>query len=96
MLNWKTFINLWVRKLLRNISSMKYQILIAIYIAMVIGMFSGHWTENGKWEAKIPPAYACTLLGGGFVTLAGTRLYARTKLTEDEDEKDYKVNDENI
>jgi len=44
-------------------------------------MFQGQWIQN-EWVAKIPPSIGCSLLGGGFVTLAGTRMYAKTKLRE--------------
>jgi len=79
------FWDLWFQKILRNIASMKYQFLAILIIIVVKGMFTGKWvTEDDelKWVAVIPPVIGCSLLGGGFVTLAASRIIANTKLVE--------------
>lgn len=80
---WKVFWSLWFQKNLRNIASIKYQWLVFIYLPVIWGMFNipeGSTTEK-PW---ISAAAGLGCLGGGFVTLALGRIYARTKLTEDE------------
>lgn len=79
------FWDLFAQKLLRNLASMKFQWLMLLYIPIVWGMFQGKWVEN-IWVAKIPPSLGLGLLGGGFVTLALGRIYAQTKLKENDDE----------
>jgi O-antigen/teichoic acid export membrane protein len=79
-----TFWDLWVQKLLRNVASVKYQWLLFLYIPVIWGMF--------HLKPPVPPAVVgdpwisasvgLTFLGGGFITLATTRIIARTKLTE--------------
>ena len=80
-----SFWDLWVQKILRNIASVKYQWLLFLYIPVIWGMFNT--------KPPIPPAtvgepwisasLGLGFLGGGFITLATTRMVARTKLTED-------------
>ena len=81
----KDFWDLWLQKLLRNIASMKFQWLSLLYVPVVIGMFDGQWMKLAdgtmKWVSKIGIAEGLTFLGGGFITLATSRIIARTKLT---------------
>ena len=73
------FWDLWLQKIFRNFASMKFQWLVLMYIPVIWGMF--HCPEGSKvpW---ISATEALTFLGGGFVTLATSRILARTKLTE--------------
>ena len=80
----KVFWDLWLQKIFRNIASMKFQWLLLLYIPIVWGMFQGQWID-GKWVSKIPAITGCGLLGGGFVTLALGRIWAQTKLKEEDD-----------
>ena len=76
-----TFWDMWFQKIFRNLASMKFQMLLLLYIPVVIGIFSGSFV-NGVWVSKISATVGLSFLGGGYVTLAGTRIYAQTKLTE--------------
>jgi hypothetical protein len=76
-----TFWDLWIQKIFRNLASMKFQMLLLLYIPVVIGMFSGTWI-NGVWVSKISTTVGLGFLGGGYITLALGRIYAKTKLTE--------------
>lgn len=76
----RTFIDLWLQKIFRNIASVKYQWLLFLYIPVIYGMF--HCPEGSK-EPWISAKEGLTFLGGAFVTLATSRIIARTKLTED-------------
>ena len=78
----KTFWDLWLQKIFRNFASVKYQWLTLLYIPTVWGMFH---TPSGGTEPWISATVGFTFLGGGFVTLAITRIIARTKLVEDSD-----------
>ena len=79
--NSKEFWILWISKIIRCFASMKFIWLMLLYIPIIYGMYEGQWIAGG-WVAKIPPSVGCTLLGGGFVTLALGRIYAKTKLRE--------------
>ena len=82
----RTFWDLWIQKMFRNIASVKYQWLLFLYVPVIYGMFDGKWVTltNGaiQWSAKISPTTGLSFLGGGFITLALGRIVARTKLTE--------------
>jgi hypothetical protein len=81
----RTFWDLWLQKLFRNFASVKYQLLMLLYVPIIYGMFSGKWVGAGamiKWSAKIDPVVGLGFLGGGFATIALGRIYAKTKLTE--------------
>jgi hypothetical protein len=81
----KTFWDLWLQKIFRNIASMKFQWLAILYIPVVYGMYDGQWVKLAdgtlKWVSKVGIAEGLTFLGGGFITLATSRIIARTKLT---------------
>ena len=55
---------------------MKYQLLLIILILVSTGVYCN----------KISDVVAGGVIGGGFVTLAGVRIYAKTKLNSDNDE----------
>lgn len=84
-----SFWDLWIQKLLRNIASVKYQWLFFLYVPVVWGMF--HLGPDGKpW---ISAALGLGFLGGGFITLATSRMIVRTKLMEDDEESVYRAKD---
>lgn len=76
-----TFWDLWIQKLLRNFASMKFQWLLFLYIPTIYGMFT---MAPGMDPAQpwISAKLGLGFLGGGFITLATSRIIARTKLTE--------------
>lgn len=76
----KSFWDLWLQKILRNVASVKYQWLLFLYIPVIWGMFN---IPAGGTEPWISARLGLGFLGGGFITLATTRMVARTKLTED-------------
>jgi hypothetical protein len=75
----RTFWDLWIQKLLRNFASMKFQWLLFLYAPTVWGMFHIMPGTNEPW---ISASIGLGFLGGGFVTLALGRIYAKTKLRE--------------
>jgi len=76
------FWDVWLQKLLRNVASMKFQWLVILYVPVIWGMF--HMNEAVKPLAPwISAELGLSFLGGGFITLATSRIIARTKLTED-------------
>lgn len=79
---WKVFWSLWFQKILRNVASIKYQWLVFLYIPIIWGMFNIPEGSTTK-EPWISATVGLSCLGGGFVTLALGRIYARTKLTEE-------------
>ena len=81
----KSFWDLWFQKIFRNFASMKFQWLTLLYIPTIWGMF--HIPPGGK-EPWVSASVGFTFLGGGFVTLAITRIIARTKLVEDSGDED--------
>jgi asparagine N-glycosylation enzyme membrane subunit Stt3 len=76
----RTFWDLWFQKMLRNIASVKYQWMVFLYIPVIYGMFSEGLKSGEAW---ISPTLGLGFLGGGFITLATSRIITRTKLTED-------------
>lgn len=70
-----TFWDMWIQKLFRNVASMKFQWLLLLYIPVIWGMF--HLNGAEPW---ISATIGLSFLGGGFVTLATSRIIARTKL----------------
>lgn len=79
----KSFWDLWIQKCMRNMASVKYQWLLFLYIPIVWGMFNIRPETSEPW---ISATLGLSFLGGGFITLATSRIIARTKLTEDNDE----------
>ncbi len=76
----KTFIDLWLMKIFRNIASMKFQWLLLLYIPTIWGMFNliPGAKEPTPW---VSPDVGFGFLGAGFLMLATSRIIARTKLT---------------
>ena len=74
-------------KVFRNFASVKYQILILLYVPTIYGIFDGKWIET-EWVSKISPKVGLGFLGAGYVTIALGRIYARTKLTENPTDKE--------
>lgn len=77
----KTFWDLWLQKMFRNFASLKFQMLILLYIPVVYGMFDGKWVKD-VWTPKIGVVVGLGFLGGGYITLALGRIYAQTRLQE--------------
>ncbi len=75
----KTFWDLWLQKIFRNLASVKYQWLLFLYIPTIWGMFHINSATKLPW---ISAAAGLGFLGGGFITLATSRMIAKTKLTE--------------
>ena len=90
----KKFWSLFGMKVFRNFASVKYQILILLYVPIIYGIFDGKWVET-RWVSKISPAVGLGFLGGGYVTIALGRIYTRTKLTENGNGNDKEVLDTN-
>lgn len=76
----QTFWDLWLRKIFRNVASMKFQWLLLLYIPTIWGMFNliPGIKEPTPW---ISTEAGLGFLGGGFIVLATSRIIARTKLT---------------
>lgn len=75
----RTFWDLWLQKIFRNLASMKFQWMLLLYVPVVWGMFNCPGSTTEPW---VSATQGLTFLGGGFVTLATSRIIARTKLTE--------------
>jgi len=73
----RSFWDIWIQKLLRNVASVKYQLLIMYSTIIIIGMFVEK-TKTG--EPFISAAAGLAFLCGGMITLISTRLVARTNL----------------
>ena len=75
------FWDLWLQKILRNFASMKFQWMVILYVPTIWGMFN---IKPGSDPAEpwISAALGLGFLGGGFITLATSRIVARTKLVE--------------
>ena len=83
-----SFWDLWIQKIFRNLASVKYQWLLFLYIPVIYGMF--HMTPavgSAASEPWISATLGLSFLGGGFITLATSRMITRTKLTEDNNKK---------
>jgi hypothetical protein len=77
-----TFWDFFLQKCLRNLASVKYQWLLFLYIPTIWGMFNLNPKTEQPW---ISAALGLGFLGGGFITLATSRIIAKSKLTEDDD-----------
>jgi len=75
----KSFWDLWVQKIFRNLSSMKCQFLWAFFWTIIYGMFIGV-DKTGNYF--INPTLGLGFLSGGFITLVTARLAVRTSLFE--------------
>jgi hypothetical protein len=81
----KSFWDLWLMKIFRGFASVKYQWLTLLYVPTIWGMFH---IREGTTEPWISAALGLGFLGGGFLTLATSRIIAKTRLTENPDDKD--------
>ena len=72
-----SFWDLWLQKNLRNLASAKYQWLFFLYVPTIYGMFNEGLTAGQPW---ISATLGLSFLGGGFITLATSRLIANTNL----------------
>lgn len=75
----KSFWDLWLQKVFRNFASVKYQWLFLLYVPVIWGMFNCPEGSNVPW---ISAAKGLSFLGGGFITLATSRMIVKSKLTE--------------
>lgn len=76
----KSFWDLWLQKIFRNIASAKYQFLVALFTLIAYGLFNINDKTGAPW---ITAAVGLGFLGGGFVTFATSRIYMNTTLSED-------------
>ena len=77
-----SFWDLWVQKILRNVASMKFQWLLLLYIPTIYGMLFKTIPNTTPPEPYISATVGLGFLGGGFITLATSRIIAKTKLKE--------------
>lgn len=80
------FWDLWLQKIFRNFASLKFQMLLLLYVPIIYGMFDGKWVGN-VWTSKIGITAGLSFLGGGYITLALGRIYARTRLIDSTDDE---------
>ena len=78
-----SFWDLWAQKMLRNVASVKYQLLILYSSVIVYGMF---FKFDAKGEPFINAAVGLGFMGGGMISLITARLAARTSLFEPKDD----------
>jgi hypothetical protein len=79
------FWDLWMQKMFRNLASMKFQWMTILCAIVVYGMFFKTIPGATPTDPVVPLIDATLglgFLGGGFITLATSRIIARTKLTE--------------
>lgn len=76
-----SFWDLWLQKLFRNFASVKYQWLMLLYVPIIWGMFNVI-PDVKPLQRWITPTLGLSFLGGGFITLALGRIYAKTSLKE--------------
>ncbi len=81
----KYFWDLWLMKIFRGFASVKYQWLALLYVPTIWGMFN---IRAGTTEPWISATTGLGFLGAGFITLATSRIIAKTKLTESSNDKD--------
>ncbi len=75
----KSFWDLWLQKIFRNLASVKYQWLVFLYVPVIWGMFHINAATKLPW---ISASLGLGFLGGGFITLATSRIIVKTRLTE--------------
>lgn len=80
----RNFWDLWLQKIFRNLASMKFQLLIMLYVPVIWGMFN---FKPGTSEPWISATVGLGFLGGGYVTLAVSRFVSKTNLVEHSDIK---------
>jgi hypothetical protein len=80
-----SFWDLWFQKIFRNLASMKFQLLIILYIPIIWGMFNNNPGTKAPWISSVE---GLGFLGGGYITLATSRFLARTSLVEKNNSKE--------
>lgn len=75
----RSFWDLWLQKILRNLASVKYQLLILYSVVIVYGMY---FKVDSAGNPYIGSAEGLAFMGGGFISLITARLAARTSLFE--------------
>lgn len=75
----RSFWDLFLQKMLRNIASVKYQFMVAFFWIICYGMF---FVDKKDGTAFISSTAGLAFLGGGFITLATSRIVLRTSLFE--------------
>jgi len=75
----RSFWDLWLQKIFRNIASVKYQFMVAFFWLVVYGMFV---EKTAKGEPFISATVGLAFLGGGFISLVTSRLMMRSSLFE--------------
>lgn len=75
----KSFWDLWVQKVFRNVASVKYQFMVFYFWLVAYGMFI---EKNADGTAFIGSAAGLAFLGGGFITLVTSRMIMNTSLFE--------------
>jgi hypothetical protein len=73
----RSFWDLWIQKLLRNMASIKYQFMVAFYWLILYGMF---FETNADGTPFIGATAGLAFLGGSFITLVTSRIVVRTSL----------------
>jgi len=73
-----SFWDLWFQKVFRNFASVKYQWMAILCAIITYGMFN---FRPGTTEPWISATLGLGFLGGGFITLATSRILANTRLT---------------
>jgi hypothetical protein len=79
----RSFWDLWFQKVFRNFASVKYQFMVAFFTIITYGMFFGKTTAN---EPIISATAGLAFLGGGFLSLATSRIIMRTSLTSNKED----------
>jgi len=79
-----SFWDLWLQKLLRNVASVKYQLLVLYSTIIVAGMY---FEKTKTGEPFIGAAAGLGFLGAGMITLISTRLASRTTLFAPKDDE---------
>jgi len=77
----RSFWDLWIQKIFRNISSIKYQFMVAFFWLVSYGMFV---EKNPDGTPFISATSGLAFLSGGFITLVTSKLLVRTSLFEDD------------
>lgn len=75
----KSFWDLWIQKVLRNLSSMKCQLIWGIFWFIYYGMYH---CKDRMGDFVISPTIGLSFLSGGFIAILGAKLVVKTSLFE--------------
>jgi hypothetical protein len=75
----RSFWDLWIQKIFRNLASMKCQFLWAFFWTVIYGMYIGTDKTGVNY---ISPTLGLGFLSGGFITLVTAKLAVKTSLFE--------------